>query len=266
MAQQVHRAVARSLGRFVDLPDTGVAQLAQLLASPLLVKARRKLVDEGRSQGEFYIVLSGWLAEYRLLRDGRRQIFSFRLPGEVVGVEALLYDASLHSVATLTPSAVAAVTWAAFDRVQRQFPRLATALLLSRLSDNAILHEWAVNLGRRPAYQRVAHLLLELERRLRTAGAVAGASIPFPLTQQDIADSTGLTSPYVNRILQDMRKEGLIRCSENALEIRDIAALAKAAGFRSTYLDIAPRKGWRSVTDGARPRDPPLDETAPAPA
>ncbi|HVV65944.1 MAG TPA: Crp/Fnr family transcriptional regulator [Rhizomicrobium sp.] len=265
MAQQVHRAVARNLGRFMDLPDAGIAQLAQLLASPLLVKARRKLIDEGRSQGEFYIVLSGWLAEYRLLRDGRRQIFNFRLPGEVVGIEALLYDASLQSVATLTPSAVAAVTWAAFDRVQRQFPRLATALFLSRLSDNAILHEWAVNLGRRPAYQRVAHLLLELDRRLRMAGAIAGPCVPFPLTQQDIADSTGLTSPYVNRILQDMRKDGLIRRRENALEIGDGAALAKAAGFRPGYLDIAPRTGWRSAPHRLGPRGAPQDESAPAP-
>ena len=263
MAQSVHSAVTRNLSRFIALPDSGFAELRQLLSSPAEIKARRKLVDEGHSQGVFYIVLSGWLAEYRLLRDGRRQIFNFRLPGEIVGIECLLYDAPLHSVATLTPCVVAAVSWASFDRLQRQFPRLASAFLLSRLSDNAILHEWAVNLGRRPAFPRVAHILLELERRLRNAGLSDGASIPFPLTQQDIADCTGLTSPYVNRLLQEMRRSGLIHCGENSLEIMDSAALAKAAGFRPRYLKIAPQTDWQSALFQAVPRMPDLCEAAP---
>lgn len=261
MSLRANTPLIRNLGRFIALTDDGAIYLDGLLSDRIELRPRRKLVDEGRPCERFFIVISGWLAEYRQLRDGRRQILNFRLPGEVLGIESLLYQLALHSVTSLTNCTIAALTRKNFEEMQQRFPRLAAAFLLSRLSDNAILHEWAVNLGRRPAFPRVAHLLLELERRLRLADESAGNSIPFPLTQQDIADCTGLTPPYVNRILQDMRKRGLIQCGENSLEIRDSAALAHAAGFRPQYLQVAPQTEWQSrlppKLNGMNPIQPP---------
>jgi CRP-like cAMP-binding protein len=117
--------------------------------------------------------------------------------------------------------------------------------LLSSLRDSAILQEWAVNLGRRPAFPRIAHLLLELERRSRNSGLAQETSVPFPLKQQDLADCTGLTTPYVNRVLQQMRSMGLIFISEDSLEIRNAAELAAAAGFRPDYLQASGQTEWQ---------------------
>jgi CRP-like cAMP-binding protein len=146
----------------------------------------------------------------------------------------------------LTHCTVAPVSREAFEETQRLFPRLASAFLLSSLRDRAILQEWAVNLGRRPAFPRIAHLLLELERRLRNSGLARESSVPFPLKQQDIADCTGLTTPYVNRVLQQMRSMGLISIGEESLEIRNSAELANAAGFRPDYLQAAPQTEWQA--------------------
>jgi CRP-like cAMP-binding protein len=137
------------------------------------------------------------------------------------------------------------VSRAAFEWTQERFPRLASGFLLTSLRDGAILQEWAVNLGRRPAFPRIAHLLLELERRLRESVGSHAARLPFPLSQQDIADCTGLTPQYVNRVLQQMRGMGLIRLREGALEILISAELAAAAGFRPDYLQTEPQTGWQ---------------------
>jgi CRP-like cAMP-binding protein len=204
------------------------------------VAPRRKLIDEGKPCGHLFILKSGWLAEFRQLRDGGRQILNFRLPGDIVGIECLAYRTALHSTVALTRCQVAQLPPADFERIQREFPRLATALFLMTLREGAILHEWEVRLGRRLAFSRIAHLLLELERRLRNRGLVAEEDrdiMPFPLTQQDIADCTGLSVPYVNRNLQRMRDEGFIRLGDRKLEMLDRPGLAKAAGFAPEYVE-----------------------------
>lgn len=246
MAQDWDSPVIRNLGRLIVLSDAGRAHLAGLTRNVIELKPRRKLIDENRPSDHIFIVTSGWLSEFRQLRDGGRQILNFRLPGEVTGVECLLYKTALRSAAALTPCTVAAVSREVFEDTQRQFPRLASAFLLSSLRDSAILQEWAVNLGRRPAFPRIAHLLLELERRSRNSGLAHAASVPFPLKQQDIADCTGLTTPYVNRVLQQMRSMGLISMSEDSLEIGNSAELAAAAGFRPDYLQASPQTEWQA--------------------
>jgi CRP-like cAMP-binding protein len=133
----------------------------------------------------------------------------------------------------------------AFEQTQVLFPRLASAFLLCSVRDGAILQQRAVNLGRRPAFQRIAHLLLELEYRLRSSEHHDEKSLPFPLSQQDIADSTGMTPQYVNRVLQQMRSLGLIRLGEGSLEILDSPALANAGRFTPDYLDTEPQTGWQ---------------------
>jgi CRP-like cAMP-binding protein len=163
----------------------------------------------------------------------------------VIGVECLLYRHALYSTAALTQCSVAPISREAFEQTQVLFPRLASAFLLTSIRDGAILQKWAVNLGRRPAFSSIAHLLLELEGRLRASGAVTGNQIPFPLSQQDIADCTGLTPQYVNRVLQQMRQMGLISLGDRCLEVLNREALAVAGRFRGDYLQTEPQTLWQ---------------------
>ncbi|MBV8702057.1 MAG: winged helix-turn-helix domain-containing protein, partial [Bradyrhizobium sp.] len=95
---------------------------------------------------------------------------------------------------------------------------------------------WAVNIGRRDALERVAHLLCEVFERLKLVGLVEGNSCAFPVTQMDLADASGLSIVHLNRTLQELRAAGLIILRERMLTINDLDALKDAGLFNPTYL------------------------------
>jgi CRP-like cAMP-binding protein len=235
----------RRLSELIEFTPQAHNHLLALLAAPVELPARRKLHDEHRPCDSIFVVLSGWVQLYRQLKDGARQVLNFRLPGEVFGIESLLYRRSLYSCQALTQASIAQISRGMFEATQQEFPRLASAFLLTAVKDGAIHYEWAVNLGRRPASQRIAHLFLELERRARMSMASPDEDVYLPLTQQNIADCTGLTVPYVNRILQQMRRHQLLEYGSQGLTILDGERLAVAAGFEPDYLEVSWQTNWQ---------------------
>lgn len=252
----LYNPVFRNFSELIALTPEGRDHLLGLLSSPVHVPPRRKFVDEHHPSDSFFIVLSGWVQLYRQLKNGGRQVLNFRLPGEVFGIESLLYRRALYSCQTLTACSVVQIPHPVFEMTQDRFPRLASAFLLSAVKDGAIHHEWAVNLGRRPAFPRIAHLFLELERRVRATLDTPDAAVTFPLTQQNIADCTGLTVPYVNRILQQMRGMGFLDYGAHGLIVRDGVRLAQAAGFEPDYLEVSHRTNWQRVAMAGVQRAP----------
>ena len=234
---QVGSVLLRLFEKLAALTPAERGHLEALTANAEKVEASRKLISEGQPSGRIFVLLDGWISEFKLLRNGNRQVLDFRLPGDIIGVECLAYATALYSSATLTSCVIAPLSVEAFERTQRAFPRLATALFLMTLRQGAILHEWEVNLGRRDAFTRVAHLLVEMNRRLHFRGLANGDTVPFPPTQQDIADCAGLTAPYVNRILQQLRRKGLIEFGDRTLTVKNAAELARIGGFTGHYLD-----------------------------
>ncbi len=230
-------ALVRSFERLLSLTREEREHLDALAGEPEEIEPRHKLIQEGKLCDQMYLVRSGWLIEYKLLRNGRRQILSFRLPGDLVGLECLAYGTAQHSTATLTRCSVSRISRTKFEQTQREFPRLVTAPLLMTLQDRAILHEWEVNLGQRVALARVAHLLMELRSRLHSRGLARDDKTPFPVTQEEIADCAGLTAPYVNRVLQKLRSKGLVQLDHHALTILDPVELSLVAGFKADYIE-----------------------------
>ncbi|MFN3511907.1 MAG: Crp/Fnr family transcriptional regulator [Phenylobacterium sp.] len=74
-------------------------------------------------------------------------------------------------------------------------------------------------------------MLLDLHARLRAVGLVEGETVPFPLTQETLADTLGLSIVHMNRTLQQLRRAGLIRCRAGRLALEDRRALEQIAGF-----------------------------------
>ena len=197
------------------------------------VPPRRKLVQEGRRCDEFFWVHTGWLMAFRQLPDGGRQIFNFWLPGEMAGVELLAFSAASYSVATMTACRISRLARGSID-AEDVFPGGSAALTMLACRNSLILRERIVSLGRRTAFCRVAHLLLELGLR---AGLTCGETMaPLPLTQLEIADSTGLTAPYVNRIFRTMRERGFLKVLKEGCVLRDAEKLMKLVEFRPHYL------------------------------
>lgn len=200
--------------------------------------AGEDLISEGDPVDSVRIVLSGWLCRYKTLEDGRRQIVNFIFPGESCDAHAFLLAVMDHSIATLTPVVYSEIKRARFESLLTGDRSLAEAFLCETLVNNAVQREWAINLGRRTALERVAHLLCEIFERLRPVGLVEGNSCSMPVTQMDLADSTGLSVVHLNRTVQQLRASGLIVLRDRTLIINDLGALRDAALYSPSYLQV----------------------------
>ena len=106
------------------------------------------------------------------------------------------------------------------------------------LIDGSIFREWVMNVGRRDARSRIAHLLCEVARRLEAAGLIEEYGYELPMTQEQLGDATGLTPVHVNRVLMGLARDGLIERNKRFIGIPDWEALRRVGGFSETYLHL----------------------------
>ena len=197
------------------------------------------LAREGEPAKVCTLLLYGLAFRQKLVSDGARQIISFHIPGEFLDLQNCMLEIADHNVQCLTRCTVALVPKDALVRLMNERPTVRHAIWLDSLLDASVFREWVVNLGRRDAKQRIAHLLCELAARLKAAGLGEDPMYDFPLTQEQIADATGLTAVHTNRTLQMLRKSGLISLSSSKLTILDWNELAEVGDFNERYLHHA---------------------------
>jgi CRP-like cAMP-binding protein len=197
------------------------------------------LAREGEPTSACTLLRTGFAFRQKLVSDGARQIISFHIPGEFLDLQNSLLDVADHNVQCLTRCSVAIVPKAALLDLMDSRVAIRRGIWLDSMIDSAIFREWVVNVGRRDAKARIAHLVCELSLRLQASGVMNGASYDFPLTQEQIADATGLTPVHTNRTLQALRKAGLISLGSSRLTILDWDALAEAGDFNERYLHRA---------------------------
>jgi len=231
--------VVRRLHALRPLSEAGAAAVAMALRGRILkAAAGEDIGSEGDRCDSARIFLSGWACRYKTLEDGRRQILSLVLPGDICDAHIYLLPTMDHSLAALTPATYVELDAMAFERLLLSDKSLAEAFHCETLVAGAIQREWAINLGRRVALERVAHLFCEIVERLRPVGMVDGNSCLMPVTQMDLADATGLSVVHLNRTLQELRAAGLIVLRERTLTIPDLDALKNAALYSPSYLGI----------------------------
>ena len=194
------------------------------------------LLREGEPTTTCMLLLNGFAFRQKLMSDGKRQIISFHIPGEFLDVENVLLEVADHNIQVLTRASVAVVGKSALQDLMATRPNVRRAIWLDTLLDASIFREWVVNVGRRNARGKVAHLLCETVARLKASGQVEGPTYDFPLTQEQVADATGMTAVHTNRTLQGLRKDGLISLSASKLTILDWDALSEAGDFTERYL------------------------------
>jgi CRP-like cAMP-binding protein len=224
------------LSAYAPLSAGDLDALAAFTSGAQPVRSDCDLVHEGEPCDAVVVVLRGFCSRYRLLAGGQRQITAYLVPGDCFGLQDGALGLSTSAVGTMTPCMVAQVPRDVMLDVARRRPAIGQALRSAVIGDEAVLQEWLVNVGRRTAYQRIGHLLCELLARMRAIGAVQGNGYDLPLTQYDIGDATALSVVHVNRTLQHLRGEGLIRWDRRRVEIPDPARLAAAALFDPAYL------------------------------
>jgi CRP-like cAMP-binding protein len=232
--------LARKLNAFVALSADELACLADLQARRRSVAALTEIVHEGQTDHHAWILQDGWANCYKLVPNGGRQIIGFPLPGDFMGLRSVLLRTSDHSFASLTDAVVSDVPRQRLIQIFQEFPRLATAILWATSRDEAMVVEHLVNIGRRSAIERLAHLFLELGQRLQMAGLISTTEFACPLNQYVLADALGLTAVHVNRVLRQLRERRLITLKAQQVIIHDLEGLRHLAGYDSTYLDHRP--------------------------
>jgi CRP-like cAMP-binding protein len=233
-------ALKRKLGAVVRLTKTEHACLDAMQAKVRRVPAGTEIVRDGEPYAHAYIVNDGWAIRFKSLSDGRRQILNFALPGDVIGLFSALFEVADHSVAALTDIEIHPVEPTKLVTMFGTCPRLGAAVAWAAGREESILAEQVVRIGRRSAYERMAHIVIELLHRLRLVGVVDHHSFELPLTQEILADTLGLSVVHVNRTLRRLRDDGLLRMKGDRVAIEDLDRLSQIAEFSPHYLAAAP--------------------------
>jgi len=246
-----HQRLIRKLDVASNLTREDRTAIARL---PLISRTFDKgedLVRQGDSPKHACLVVEGVVCRHKYLSRGRRQILSIHVPGDMPDLQSLFLDVMDHGLATLTPGRAVFVPHGALRDLIRHSPNAGGALWRDTLIDASIFREGMAGLGRRTARERLAHLLCELAVRLRTLDLVGGPRFQLPLTQSDFADALGLTNVHVNRVFQDLRREGLVRTQGKLVQIEDWAALCVAGDFDADYLHLRAEAIPPDLQDGA---------------
>jgi CRP-like cAMP-binding protein len=234
-------AFIRKLNLFAPLSGADSKMLEHVCSKPLSIKARQDLIAEGEAPDVVHLILQGFACRYKVLPEGTRSIMAYLLPGDMCDWHAFILKDMDHSVATLSPCQVVEIPRAAVLEITDKYPAITRALWWIALVDEAVLREWIVNVSRRSAEQAVAHLFCELLARLEAVGLRVADGFEFPVTQSELADTIGLSAVHVNRVIQELRARKLIVLNTQGLQILNIEALKKLAGFRPNYLHLSER-------------------------
>ncbi|WP_376703380.1 Crp/Fnr family transcriptional regulator [Mesorhizobium sp. ISC25] len=226
----------RKIRTIADISDDDAAILRGMSTQEKDVAANQDIISEGDSPANSFVVLDGLICSSKYTGQGRRQITSFFVAGDIPDLHGLHLSVMDCSFSSLTPSRLGFIRHSVLRPICEQHPRIATAFWRSTLIDASIYREWVTNVGRREAYARTAHILCELIVRLRSVGRIEDHVADLPITQAALGDALGLSTVHVNRTLQELRGDGLIATSGTRLRALDWPRLVRAGDFDPTYL------------------------------
>jgi CRP-like cAMP-binding protein len=198
--------------------------------------AQAAVVREGEPQSASRLLARGVVGRTKLLPDGGRQISSLHVAGDFVDLHSLPLKRLDHDLMALTPVELVVFPHDGLRRITEREPHLTRLLWLTTMLDAATHREWLTNAGRKSALQHVAALFCEMLLRQQVAGLTDGSTMPFPLTQIDLADCCGLSPVHVNRVVQELREQGLIVWRARKLTVLDFARLSELAHFDPAFL------------------------------
>lgn len=232
----VDTVVHLKLGMAIDLTGDDKAIINSVLKNKRVAAAGEIIVHGGQTHNLACVVLEGWAFRFQMFEDGRRQIPRLFLPGDFIGLSASLLNIHAQSVVALTDVSVSFFDTRYVAELVRTSPRLWLAALWSYSRDRSIMEERIASIGRRNAYGRLAHIIMELYLRLEFVGRATGDEFILPLTQEHLADLLGLTNIHVNRILGRLKRDGLVATDGKTVKILSREKLMKAADFDPEYI------------------------------
>ena len=196
------------------------------------------VVREGEKPDSCPVLVQGFAFRQKLVRNGGRQILAVQLPGDILDLQHLFLDFADHSVQALGDVRVALISRPGLQALAMERPAIAHALAVNNQVEASIGREWLLNVGRRDAQRRLAHLLCEVATRLEQQGLASQYGYTLPMSQEELGDATGLTSVHVNRSLKALEQGGWIERDKRTIRFPNWRALKQMADFDPLYLHI----------------------------
>jgi CRP-like cAMP-binding protein len=228
--------LVRKLSQFALLSVADTAAVMNACVNVRTLHAMEDIFAEGEEPQGAKVLLEGVGCRYKTLEDGRRQIVSFVVPGDTSDMRPLIVRRMDHSIGTLSTCRIATLTREGVAELIAHEGLLARALNWSSLVDESISREWIVNVGRRTALERMAHVFCELYYRLRAVGLSAGNECMLHVTQVTLGETLALSAVHVNRTLQELRRRKLVALVAGKLAIYDLPQLERVGLFNPGYL------------------------------
>lgn len=229
------------LDKLVSRSRLGPAEQRAILglpAHPAQIQTNRDFVRLGERVSHACFVLAGLVGRFGQNRDGARQITAVHIPSDMVDLHSVVAPEACSALQALSVTTILRVPHQALRLIAHRFPAIGEAFWRECVVDAAVLSEWVVNVGRRNARSRLAHLLCEIACRAERKGDPSGFSFPFPATQTHVADMLGLTSVHVNRSFQALKAEEVIRGDGRTIHVLDWKRLTRIGDFDSAYLRL----------------------------
>ena len=239
-SDDIPAALIRRLRASSGLSEEEIRAIHDLPISVREYPAERAIVSDGQRAIECCLIISGFCARSKTTSDGRRQILSIHIPGEIPDLMSVHLHVMDHDLSTLTPCKLGFIHHDVMRLLYRREPNLADLFWRDTLIDAAMFREWIVNVGQRPAPARLAHVIVELRERLRLIGRTEGDAFEMPLTQEQIGEALGITAVHANRVIKQLRQEGIVELNRGRVTVLDERKLLELAGFDGRYLHQSP--------------------------
>lgn len=243
---QARALIIRKLLSLIALSEMELARVQGLGLRRDSYDKGREIVRQWDDYRDIFLIVDGWVAREKYLSDGRRVIVNFALPGDILCLNGFLFRKSAHSLRTITPATVIVLNINDLIDLFADFPRIGVGFAWINACEESLIQERLASLTARTAYERMAHLLLELWSRLEFLGLTNEGSFRLPVTQSDLADALGMSTVHVNRTLSALRRSGLIDSESvppRSIGILDREKLEQAANFHDGHLNFA-GDGW----------------------
>jgi CRP-like cAMP-binding protein len=230
----------RDYGLFKAVTGEELASIQEIKSEHLEMAAGATIIGVGDEAPEVYTLYAGWAFRYKMLSDGRRQILAFLLPGDLLGLQAAMFDAALFGIEALTDVQLCVLprkkVWALFG----EMPGLAFDVAWLGSRSESFVDENLTSVGRRTAAERVAALIITLYKRARVLGIVDGETFAFPLTQQHVADALGLSLVHTNKTLARLRRMGMFKQHNGMMTLLNPRILERVAQHFDDEVPVRP--------------------------
>ncbi|WLB59061.1 Crp/Fnr family transcriptional regulator [Bradyrhizobium japonicum] len=236
----IRAALVRRLRTSSGISDDDVKEIEQLPIAVRQYPAETPVVRDGERATDCCLIADGFCARSKTIPSGKRQILSIHIPGEIPDLMSLFLHVMDHDLSTLTPCTLGFIRHETLRNLHQRSPSVAELFWRDTLIDSAMFREWIVNVGQRPAPARLAHVMIELRERLRVIGRLDGNGFEMPLTQEQIGEALGITAVHANRVIKQLRQEGIVELHRGRVTVLDERKFLELADFDGRYLHQSP--------------------------